>query len=214
MRKALFMASLLAAAMIAVFLVAPQEKSMGDAQRIVYIHVSVAWFGLLAFLFAAASGGLYLLRRNPAWDNWAQAAAEIGWLCTTLTLVTGSLWAHEAWNTWWTWDPRLTTSLILWTIYAGYFVIRASIEEPHQRARAGALVSIVGAADVPLVITATRWFRGMHPVSPEMEPRMQIVLLFTVLAFTLFFVHLLIVRRNQLDLARRVQAWQRQLNLC
>jgi heme exporter protein C len=208
------MASLLAAAMIAVFLVAPQEASMGESQRIVYLHVCVAWFGLLAFLLAAASGGVYLLRRNLAWDNWAQATAEAGWLCTSLTLVTGSLWAHEAWNTWWTWDPRLTTSLILWTIYAVYFVIRAGIEEPHQRARAGALVSVVGAADVPLVITATRLFRGMHPVSPEMEPRMQLVLLFTAIAFTLFFFHLLVVRRNQLELARRVEAWQRQFNPC
>jgi heme exporter protein C len=187
---------------------------MGDSQRIVYIHVSVAWFGLLAFLLAAAGGVGYLARRDLAWDHWAQAAAEVGWLCTTLTLVTGSLWAHEAWNTWWTWDPRLTTSLILWTIYAGCFVVRGSIEDPHQRARAGAVLCIVGAADVPLVVTATRWFRGMHPVSPEMEPMMYLVLLSSVVAFTLFFVYLLIVRRNQLQLARQIDIRERTLELC
>ena len=128
-------AGLLAAAMFAVFLVAPEEQTMGQTQRIVYVHVSVAWFGLIGFLLTAGSGFMYLLRRNIAWDDWAEAAAEVGWVCSTLTLVTGSLWAREAWNTWWTWDPRLTTSLILWTIYAGYFVVRGSIADPHRRAR-------------------------------------------------------------------------------
>jgi heme exporter protein C len=214
MCKALLVASLLAAAMIAVFIVAPEEASMGHVQRIVYIHVSVAWFGLLGFLIAAAAGIVYLLRRDLVWDHWAQAAAEVGWLCTTLTLVTGSLWAHEAWNTWWTWDPRLTTSLILWTIYAGLFIVRGSIEDPHQRARAGAVLSIIGAADVPLVITATRWFRGMHPVSPQMEPAMHVVLLISAVAFTLFFLYLLVVRRHQLELARRLEVWERRCILC
>ena len=122
---------------------------MGSAERIVYIHVSVAWCGLMGFLLTAASGLMYLLRRKVAWDDWARAAAEVGWICPRFTLATGSLWAHEAWNTWWTWDPRLTTSLILWTIYAGYFVVRGSIEDPHKRARAGALLSIVARSMCP-----------------------------------------------------------------
>jgi heme exporter protein C len=210
----LALAGLLAAAMISIFLVAPREESMGDVQRIVYIHVAVAWFGLLGFLLAAASGAGFLVRRDLAWDQWAQAAAEVGWLCTTLTLITGSLWAHEAWNTWWTWDPRLTTSLILWTIYAGYFVVRGSIEDPRQRARAGAVLSIVGAADVPLVVTATRWFRGIHPVAPQMEATMHVVLLISVVALMFFFLYLVVVRRNQLELTRQIEAWQRRFDLC
>ena len=90
---------------------------MGDAQRIVYVHVAVAWLGLLGFVHRwPARRADVSLRRDLAWDHWSQAAAELGWLCCGLTLVTGSLWAHAAWGTWWTWDPRLTTAFILWAI--------------------------------------------------------------------------------------------------
>jgi heme exporter protein C len=201
----LFVATLLATAMLTALILAPQEETMGDAQRIVYVHVAVAWFGLVGLAVAAAAGLMGLVRRNIAWDDWAQAAAEVGWLCATLTLVTGSLWAHEAWNTWWTWDPRLTTSLILWTIYAGYFLARAGIDDRRRRARVGAVLSIVGVLDVPLVVMATRWFRGMHPVSPEMEPAMHVALLATTLAFTALFVYLLVIRRRQIALTRRIE---------
>ncbi len=164
---------------------------MFDAQRIVYVHVAVAWVGLLSFLLTAGAGVLYLWRRQMRWDFWAQSAAEVGWLCSTLTLVSGSLWAHAAWNTWWTWDPRLTTSLILWALYGGYFLVRGSIEEPEHRARIGAVLAVLGALDVPLVVMSTRWFRGMHPVTPEMEPAMRVVLLVSVFSFTVFFAYLL-----------------------
>jgi heme exporter protein C len=115
------------------------------------------------------------------------------------------LWAREAWNTWWTWDPRLTTSLILWTIYAGVFSVRSGIGERHRRARIGAILSLIGLLDVPLVVMATRWFRGMHPVSPEMEPAMYWVLCLSVVAFTTFFIYLTVKRRNQVRLARELE---------
>ena len=102
---------LTAIAMLAIILSAPTERTMGDSQRIVYIHVAVAWCGLANFLVMAGAGLMYLRRRNLAWDHWAQAAAELGWLGATLTLITGSIWAHAAWNTWWSWDPRLATTL-------------------------------------------------------------------------------------------------------
>jgi heme exporter protein C len=200
-------AALLAAAMLAIFLVAPHEQTMGSPQKILYVHVSVAWFGLLGYLMTAGFGLMYLLRRGDVWDDWSRASAETGWICSTLTLATGSLWAHEAWNTWWTWDPRLTTSLILWAAYAGYFLIRGSIEDPGKRARTAAVLSLLGAVDVPLVVMATRWFRGIHPVSPSMEPTMQLVLLLTVTGFTCFFVILLIRRQTQLGLQRQVDSF-------
>jgi heme exporter protein C len=195
----------MAAVVMTIFVVAPQEQTMGIVQRIVYAHVSVAWLGLIGVLLTAGCGFAYLLRRNIAWDDWSRSAAEIGWICSTLTLATGSLWAREAWGTWWTWDPRLTTSLILWTIYAGYFVVRSSIGDPNGRARIAAVLSIVGALDVPLVVMATRWFRGMHPVSPAMEPGMRAVLLFSAVAFTTFSAYLLITRRAQLELQRQIE---------
>jgi heme exporter protein C len=194
-------AVLVAMAIAAIFALAPTEETMGDAQRIVYIHVSVAWMGLASFVLMAASGGMYLLRRDLAWDHWSRAALEIGWLCCSLTLVTGSLWAHAAWNTWWTWDPRLTTAFVLWAMYSSALVLRSGVDDPHRRARMGAIVAIVGVLDVPLVVMATRWFRGMHPKSPHMEPQMRVVLFISIACFTLFFTTLLLIRRSQLRIA-------------
>ncbi|MFH1918793.1 MAG: cytochrome c biogenesis protein CcsA, partial [Planctomycetota bacterium] len=197
-------AGLLSAAILAVCLLAPTEETMGHAQRIVYIHVPVAWFALVSFVVMAGAGALYLIRRNLAWDQWSQAAAELGWLSSSLTLLTGSLWAHEAWGTWWTWDPRLTTAFILWAIYSGYLIVRASLEDPHRRARLGAVLAIVGILDVPLVVLATRWFRGIHPVSPGMEPSMRVVLLVSLAGFSAFFALLLARRRVGLGLESRL----------
>ena len=135
-----------------------------------------------------------------------EAAAEVGWLCTTLTLMTGSMWAHEAWNTWWTWEPRLTASLVLWTMYAGYFLLRASVEDPQRRARVSGVLAVLATADVPMVVMATRWFRGMHPVSPEMDPTMRLVLLLSVASFTTLFACLVYLRQRQLRLAARVDS--------
>ncbi len=193
-------AAAVAMAILAILFVAPTEATMGLAQRIVYIHVAMAWLGLAGFLVMAATAGIYLARRDLAWDQWSQSAAELGWLASSLTLATGSLWAHAAWNTWWTWDPRLMTSFILWAIYCGYLLVRGSLEEPHLRARLSAVVAITGVLDVPLVIMATRWFRGIHPVAPKMAPTMHGVLLVSVAGFTAFFALLLVRRRAQLRL--------------
>jgi heme exporter protein C len=198
--KTLFVASAIVFPIAAVIGLAPTEATMGHAQRVLYVHVSVAWLALAGFIVVAASGLLYLLRRDLWWDRWAQAAAEVGWLCSCLTLTTGSLWAHSAWGTWWTWDPRLITSFILWTIYGGYLVSRGSVDDPHARARIAAVLSIVGVLDVPLVIMATRWFRAIHPVSPSLEPAMRLTLLLTVAGFTAFATQLVVCRRNQLQL--------------
>jgi len=203
---AVCVATLTGIALAMIFLWAPREVTMGDVQRIVYLHVAVAWCGLLGCVVMGSMAAMYLLRRSPGWDHASQAAGEIGWLCTTLTLATGSLWAHEAWNTWWTWEPRLTASLILWIVFAGYFLIRSNIEDPERRARIGAVLAIVSMADVPMIVMATRWFRGMHPVSPEMDPRMRWTLLASVVAFTVLFGWLAAVRRKQLSLAGRVRA--------
>ena len=200
----------LAAAILAACFLAPTESTMGHAQRIVYIHVPVAWLGLLAFLVMAGSGLAYLSGRNLGWDHWFQAAGELGWLCCGLTLVTGSLWAHEAWGTWWEWDPRLTTAFILWAIYSGVLLARAGIEDPHRRARVGAILAVLGALDVPLVVMATRWFRGLHPVAPEMAPLMRTTLLISVVGFTVFFAWLANRRREQLGLETFAAELQRQ----
>jgi heme exporter protein C len=196
-----------------IFLFAPRETTMGEVQRIVYLHVAVAWCGLAGCVAMGLAAAAYLARRSPAWDHWSQAAGEIGWLCSTLTLVTGSLWAHDAWNTWWTWEPRLTASLVLWIVFAGYFLVRGSMEEPQRRARLSAVLAILAMADIPLVIMATRWFRGIHPVTPEMDPRMRLVLLTTVVGFTALFVLLTVLRKGQLDLAASVASLERRAGI-
>jgi heme exporter protein C len=193
-------AAAVATAILAILFVAPTEATMGLAQRIVYVHVAMAWLGLAGFLVMATTAAIYLARRDLAWDQWSQSAAELGWLASSLTLATGSLWAHAAWNTWWTWDPRLMTSFILWAVYCGYLLVRGSLEEPHLRARLAAVLAITGVLDVPLVIMATRWFRGIHPVAPKMDPAMHGVLLLSVAGFTAFFALLLVRRRAQLRL--------------
>jgi heme exporter protein C len=194
----LVVVSLLLAALLMAMQLAPMEQSMGQVQRILYIHVSVAWLGLLGFATMGGCAICYLFQRNLAWDHWSQAANEVGWLCSSLTLLTGSFWAHAAWGTWWTWDPRLTTSFVLWTLYSGCLIVRGSLHESHQSARITSSLAILGLLDLPLVIMATRWFRGIHPVSPEMEPMMLFTLLLNLLGFTLFFTLLFMRRRNQL----------------
>ena len=200
---------LLAGAIVAMYL-APTEQTMGHAQRVLYVHVSVAWLGLVGFIAVAGCGLAYLLRRDLWWDQWSQAACEVGWLCSTLTLLTGSLWAHAAWGTWWTWDPRLLTSFILWAFFSGILILRSGLEDAHQRARLGAVLAVIGVADVPLVVMATRWFRGMHPVSPEMEPSMRFVLLASVVGFTAMMTLLLVRRRVQLRQESRIAQLQMQ----
>ena len=204
------LACLLAAAVLAIFVYAPTEQTMGQAQRILYLHVSVAWAGLAGFLLMAGAGGVYLLRRDLRWDHWAAAAAEVGWLCSTLTLITGSLWARAAWNTWWTWDPRLTATAVLWAVYCAYLILRSGLEDPHRRARAGAALGIIGLVDLPMVAMATRWFRGIHPPSPEMEPAMRATLLLSAVAFAGLFALLVACRRRQLQIQETLLRWEQE----
>lgn len=209
----LLVAGCIVAAMLGVFAVAPTEETMGHVQRILYIHVATAWCGLASFLFMAACGLIFLLRRDLDWDDWARAAAELGWLCCGLTLVTGSLWARAAWNTWWTWDPRLTTTLILWAVYSGAIILRGSIDDPYRRARVAAIVAILGSIDIPMLSMATVWFRGMHPAPPQMAPVMRAVMLLTVVGFTGIFVLLLLRRRLQISLQRVVASLEQKLEM-
>lgn len=206
-------ALLLAACGWLIFVFAPREITMGDVQRIVYLHVAVAWCALAGCVAMGLAGAAYLVRRTPRWDQWSQSAGELGWLCSTLTLVTGSLWAHEAWNTWWTWETRLTATLVLWIVFAGYFLVRGSIEDPRRRARTSAVLAILALADVPLVIMATRWFRGIHPITPEMDWRMRLVLLASVAGFSALFVLLAAVRKRQLDQAEQVAGLERRAGI-
>ena len=202
---------------------------MQEAQRIVYLHVSVTWCGLTACLAMGACSAIYMIRRPPhplplspaagergrgeGWDHWSQACAEISLLCLTVTLATGSLWAHQAWGVWWTWEPRLTSALVLWLILAGICLARAGVDDPQRRARIGAVLAVFAVADLPLVVLATHWFRGVHPVNPQMDPRMRVVLLAAMLGFTVFFVFLARQRRQQITLAAAITTLENRLDM-
>lgn len=192
---------------------APTEETMGHSQRVMYVHVAVAWLALLGFVVVAATGLLYLLKRELAWDDWSQAAAEVGWVCSSLTLATGSLWAHAAWGAWWTWDPRLVTSFVLWSLYGGYLLTRGRVDDPHGRARVAAVLAVLGVLDVPLVVMATRWFRALHPVAPTLEPAMRLALLLSFACFAVFATLLVVGRRAQLRLERRLRTLEREVGL-
>jgi len=181
------------------FLFAPTEATMGDVQRIFYFHVPSAWAAFLAFAVVFVASIQWLRTKQPRWDAMAVSAAEVGIVFCSIALVTGSIWAKPIWGTWWDWDPRLTTTLILWLIYVSYLMLRTSVENPARRASLSAVVGIVGFIDVPVVFMSIRWWRTIHPVllsasGFDMAPSMVATLMVCLVAFTLLFVHLLRLR--------------------
>lgn len=145
------------------FLFAPTDAIQGDVQRIFYIHAPIAIASYLAGGVVALAGVIYLLTRAAIWDVIARCSAEIAVLFTTLMLATGSLWGKPIWGTWWSWDARLTTALILWFIYVGYLMLRSYIAEPERAARYSVVVGVLGALDIPLVHVSVEWWRTLHP---------------------------------------------------
>jgi heme exporter protein C len=183
------------------FVYAPKEATMGDVQRIFYFHVGAAWTALLAFFVVLVGGLAYLRTRDRRWDALALSSAEIGVVFTTITLATGSIWAKPAWGAWWTWDPRVTTTTVLWLIYISYLILRSTIDEPERRARFAAVVGIVGFVDVPIVFLSIRLWRTIHPVLVksegfDMAPEMVHALIAALLAYTLLYAYLLLVRTS------------------
>lgn len=210
-------ALLMAAAIYMVFIHAPVERVMGPIQKIFYFHLSCALVAFLSFLVAFVSGILYLIKKDLKWDILGVASVELGLLFTTLVLITGVLWGRPVWNAWWTWDPRLTTSLILWFIYASYFILRSSVERQDKRAVFCAVLAIVGFVDVPIVFLSARLWRTIHPVviragSIDMAPAMIAALLVSLAAFSALWLLLLVQRIRTLALAARVQTLEKQLD--
>jgi heme exporter protein C len=190
------------------FLYAPTEREMGDVQRIFYFHVGAAWNGLLAFAVVFVASILYLNRRERKWDMIAQASAEIGVVFTTIVLVTGPIWARPIWGHWWTWDPRLTTTLVLWFIYVAYLVLRSAAEGEKQ-AKFAAIFGIVGFVDVPIVWMSIRWWNSIHPKvistgGMAMTPQMGQTMGMAVFAFTILYVYLLLHRLSIEEMAEEI----------
>lgn len=178
-----------------VFFYAPVEKTMGSVQKIFYFHVPLAMMAFLSFFVAFISGIMYLRRRQQIWDARLAASVEIGVVLTTLVLITGSLWGKPIWNTYWTWDPRLTTSLILWFIFSSCLILRSAVEEEGKRATYSSVMAIVGFIDVPIVFLSARLFRSIHPTvfrsdSVGLESSMLVTFIVCMVAMLTFWVGL------------------------
>jgi len=179
------------------------------AQRIIYFHIPHAWVGFLAFLVTFVGSVLYLWKGERRWDILALSSVEVGVAFITATIITGSIWAKPAWNTWWTWDPRLTTSTITWLIYISYLMLRSALDDPARRARFAAVYGIVGFISVPITFFAIRWWRTIHPVlfdasNMGLSPNMRFPFFFSLAAFTLLYLVILIQRVRVEHLADQV----------
>ena len=180
---------------------APTELVMGDVQRVFYFHIGTAWVGLLGFIVAALAGIIYLITKDIKWDRFEVAAVEVSTMFFFITIVLGSIWARPAWNTWWTWDVRLTTAAITELIYIAYFMLRQGIEDPEKRARFGAVYTLLGGISAPITFMVIRLFQSIHPVvigeananqdKIGMTPDMRVAFFFALFAFTIIFIDLM-----------------------
>ena len=214
---------LLAAAVWMILFYAPLEAVMGAVQKVFYFHVANAWVGMLGFVAAGVTGVIYLRTHDLKWDIAEVAAVEISLVFFLITIVTGSIWAYPVWNTWWTWDPRLTTAAVLELIYIAYMLLRQGIEDPERRARFGAVYTLIGALSVPLTFMSIRLFRTIHPVvigganagaqgSFDMTPKMLHSMLFSILVFSVIFVTLFWHRIRIGVLAQKVEQMKLKLS--
>lgn len=197
---------MIAVALYAAFFFAPLERVMGPVQKIFYFHVPSAWIAFFAFFITFVCSIALLVTNNRTFDDIAAASAEIGIIFCSIVLITGPIWAKPAWGVWWTWDPRLTTTLILWFIYIGYIMLRKFTDEEDKRAKFSAALGIIGFIDVPIVFLSIRWWRTIHPnVLQEggggLHPDMKTALFISLAAFTCLFISMLIkrVQLAQLD---------------
>ena len=212
-------AATIAAMLVAVYLIfvaVPSDAFQGPVQRIFYVHMAMWLNTFTAFAIVGVASLLYLWRRTPRWDRLGRAAAELGLLFCSLGLATGSIWGKPIWNTWWTWDPRLTLTLILWMIYAAYLLLRTLVNDPEQGATFAAILGVSGVVDLYLINRAVYWWRSIHPaviVTREgstglQDPLMRLTLLVCMVAFFLLFLWLLRLRlrtarlQDELDLLR------------
>lgn len=195
-------ASLMAVTLYLVFLWVPTEVNLGVSQRIFYFHVPLGWLGMVSIVVVAIASLMHLLTGKEKWDSLAHSTAELGLLSATLIIVTGSIWAKPVWGVWWTWDARLTTTLILWFIYVGYLMVKAYAPKGSQGRRYASVVALIGAIDAPIIYMATTWWRTAHPdlnigplaESGSLDSRIALTFLISMITFTVLYVLMLTER--------------------
>ncbi|MBM3503635.1 MAG: heme ABC transporter permease [Alphaproteobacteria bacterium] len=191
----------------------PPDYQQGDTVRIMYVHVPAAWMALFVYTSMAVASAVALIWRHPLADLAAKASAPIGAGFTVIALVTGSLWGQPTWGTWWVWDARLTSVLILLFLYLGYIALWEAIEDPQRAARATAILALVGFVNVPIIKFSVDWWNTLHqPASvlttrgPTIHGSMLTPLLLMAVGFTLFYIAIVLTRIEREILARRIRA--------
>ena len=187
-----------------VFLFAPEERIMGPIQKIFYFHVASAWTGFFAFFVVFMASLLFLAARDAKYDRIAASSAELGILFITIVLLTGPIWARAAWGTWWTWEPKLTTTLVLWFIYIAYLVVRSLGANDISGKNTAAVFGIVGFLNVPLVYYSVEWWgRKLHPAAVTgggLASEMVITLIISVISFNILYLYLMFQSYNLLKI--------------
>src|SRR5690348_4399286 len=204
---------LLAVGLYLALFVAPPDYQQGEAVRIMFVHVPAAWMASFVYAFMALASAAALIWRHPIADMAAQAAAPLGAGFTLLCLVTGSLWGEPMWGTWWVWDARLTSVLVLFFLYIGYIALVNGFDDPTRGARAGAVLALVGVVNLPIIKFSVDWWNTLHqPASvfrlggPTIDRSMLVPLLVMAVAFMLYFATLLMLRMRTAIIASRVRA--------
>jgi heme exporter protein C len=218
--KLVFLLAAVAAGLITwniykIFMVLPAEANVA-AYKIVYFHVPAAITAFTGFFVALAASGLYLGTGDFKYDSFAAGVTEVALAFATVNLVTGSIWGRYAWGIWWTWDARLTSMLTCWLMYAGYMMLRRAVEEPTQRARLSAVLSIFGCVNVAFVYKSIEWYRTQHP-SPVlsirngggMGPGMEAPIYWNLLALICLGTVLVMIRTRQEQVSREIDSLRR-----
>ena len=200
---------LLAVGLYFALFASPADYQQGDTVRIMYVHVPAAWIALAGYTFIAVMSAVSLIWKHPLADIAARSAAPLGAGFTVIVLATGSLWGKPTWGTWWVWDARLTSVLVLLFIYLGHIALTHAFDNPARGAKAAAILALVGFVNIPIIKFSVDWWNTLHqPASltrldgPSIDPSMLTPLLLMGVAFTLYFVTMLLVRMRA-DLAAR-----------
>jgi|TARA_Y100000758_G_scaffold127962_1_gene90270 heme exporter protein C len=186
-----------------VFMWVPTEQNLGVSQRIFYVHVPLGWIGMVSIFVVGIASVIHLLTKKNLWDAIAYSAAELGVIFATLILITGAVWAKPVWGVWWSWDPKLTTTLILWFVYVGYLMVRSFSPRGSQGRRYASVVALLGAIDAPIIYLASIWWRTAHPnlnIGPlaesdsDLDSKMFITFFVSLITFTIFYVYVMLER--------------------
>lgn len=193
------------------FIYAPVELRMGGIQKIFYFHVASAWIGFFAFFVTFVASFLLLIKKDHKYDEIAEASAGVGVIFCTIVIVTGPLWARPVWGVYWTWDPRLTSTLILWFIYVAYLMLRGYVDDADKRAKFSAALGIIGFIDVPIVFLSIRWWRTIHPNVVQaggggLQADMRTAMFVCLGVFTILYLSMMLKKLRIIRLEKRIKA--------